>query len=111
MFASPVQRVGLLKLLLQQEVKYLWEEVRNKILECNIFQNISCLRSQQTHEIQLKLVTGPTEVYVCVCVCVWCCVCLCFCVWCDLILWQVQAVAEMLNLFNQEVIYCLCSYK
>lgn len=66
MIASPVQRIGLLKLLLLQEVEYLWEEVRNRILECNIFQDISCLRSQQTHEIQLNLVTGPTEVYVCV---------------------------------------------
>jgi len=71
MIASPVQRVGLLELLLQQEREYLWEEVRNRILECNIFQDISCLRSQQTREIQLNLVTGPTEV--CVCVCVYLC--------------------------------------
>jgi hypothetical protein len=70
MITSPVQRVGLLKFLLLQEVEYLWEEVRNRILECNIFQDISCLRSQQTREIQLNLVTGPTEVHVCVCVCV-----------------------------------------
>lgn len=68
MIASPVQGVGLLKLLLQQEVEYLWEEVRNRILECNIFQDISCLLSQQTCEIQLNLVTGPTKVYVCACV-------------------------------------------
>jgi hypothetical protein len=71
MIASPVQKVGLLKLLLQQEVDYLWEEVRNEILECNIFQDISCLPCEQNDEIQLNLMTGPTE---CVCVCVCLCV-------------------------------------
>ena len=109
MIASPVQRVGLSKLLLQQEVECLWEEVRNRILECNIFQDISCLRCQQTHEIQLNLVTGPTEVYVCV-------VCVCLCVmWCDLNVvsgpsssWNtgsVQPGGHLLSLFLQ--IICL----
>jgi hypothetical protein len=43
MIASSVQTLDLLKLLFQQEIEYLWVVVRNKNLECNIFQDISFL--------------------------------------------------------------------